>query len=61
MKKELQEKLEHVQLLKKDFQETRQSAMRQVEEKELEFADALNALDAAAIAASISAAAEVFK
>lgn len=61
MKKELQEKLEHVQLLKKDYQETRQSAMRLVEEKELEFTDALNALDAAAIAASISAAAEVFK
>ena len=61
MKKELQEKLEHVQLLKKDYQETRQSAMRLVEEKELEFTDALNALDAVAIAASISAAAEVFK
>ena len=48
-------------MLKKDYQETRQSAMRLVEEKELEFTDALNALDAAAIAASISAAAEVFK
>ncbi|KAK4253579.1 hypothetical protein QN277_010233 [Acacia crassicarpa] len=60
VKKELQEKLEHVQLLKQECQETRQSAMRQVEEKELEFADALNALNVAAAAAPSSAAAEGF-
>ncbi|KAI9104175.1 hypothetical protein K1719_023011 [Acacia pycnantha] len=55
VKKELQEKLGHVQSLKQECQETRQTAMRQVEEKELEFADAINA---AAAAASSSAAAE---
>ncbi|XP_028773316.1 myosin-7B isoform X3 [Neltuma alba] len=54
-KKELQEKLELVQLLKLECQDTRENAMRQVEEKELELADAL---DAATVASSGSAAAK---
>ncbi|KAF7835777.1 trichohyalin-like isoform X1 [Senna tora] len=55
MKRELQEKLELVQLLKLECRETRQNAMRKMEEKELELANALN--DAVAAAAECRAAA----
>ncbi|XP_028773356.1 nuclear-pore anchor-like [Neltuma alba] len=54
-KKDLQEKLDLVQLLKLQCQEIRESAKRQVEEKELQLADALNAATAAS---SSSAAAQ---
>ncbi|KAF7835792.1 E3 ubiquitin-protein ligase LRSAM1-like isoform X1 [Senna tora] len=46
-KRELQEEKELVKLLKMECQETRQSVMRQVEEKELELANALKDVVAA--------------
>ncbi|KAI9104243.1 hypothetical protein K1719_023079 [Acacia pycnantha] len=52
VKKDLQEKLELIQMLKLECQETSERATRQVEEKELELADTLNAVTSASLSSS---------
>ncbi|KAI9071056.1 hypothetical protein K1719_046981 [Acacia pycnantha] len=52
--KDLQEKLELIQMLKLECQETSERAMRQVEEKELELADTLNAVTSASSSSSVA-------
>ncbi|KAI9104227.1 hypothetical protein K1719_023063 [Acacia pycnantha] len=53
-KKYLLEKLELIQILKLECQETSERAKRQVEEKELELADTLNAVTSASSSSSVA-------
>ncbi|KAK4253574.1 hypothetical protein QN277_010228 [Acacia crassicarpa] len=53
-KKDLEDKLELIQILKLECQEASERAKRQVEEKELELADTLNAVTSASSSSSVA-------